>query len=51
MPQPADFGGFLYDPTQLSQRNIPTVTQTFHELQTLSYILAELGTRALTLAR
>jgi hypothetical protein len=36
MPQPADFGGFLYDPTQPSQHNMPTVTQTWRELPTLA---------------
>jgi hypothetical protein len=36
MPQPADFGGFLYNPTRPSQYNMPTVTQTLCELPTLA---------------
>jgi hypothetical protein len=28
MPQPADFGGFLYDPTRPSQCDMPTVAPT-----------------------
>jgi hypothetical protein len=32
----ADFGGFLYDPTGLSQRDMPTVAQTFSELPSLA---------------
>jgi hypothetical protein len=36
MPQPADFGGFLYDPTLPSQRDMPTVAETLHELPTLA---------------
>jgi hypothetical protein len=39
MPQSADFGGFLYDPTRLSQRDMPTVAQTLHELPTLANVL------------
>jgi hypothetical protein len=33
--QPADFGGFLYDSTQQSLRDMPTVTQTLYKLPTL----------------
>jgi hypothetical protein len=37
MPQPADFDGFLYDPTRPSQRDMPTVTQkTLRKLSTLA---------------
>jgi hypothetical protein len=36
VPQQADFGGFLYDPTQPSQRDMPTVTQTLCQLPTLA---------------
>jgi hypothetical protein len=40
MPQPADFGGFLYDLTRPSQRDMPTVVQTSSELSTLTNGLA-----------
>jgi hypothetical protein len=36
MPQLADFGGFLYDLTQPSQRDMPTVAQTLRGLPTLT---------------
>jgi hypothetical protein len=36
MPKPADFGGFLYDPYQLSQRNMPIVAKTLRELPTFA---------------
>jgi hypothetical protein len=36
MPQQANFGGFLYDPTQPSQRNMPMVAKTSCELPTLA---------------
>jgi hypothetical protein len=36
MAQLADFCGFLYDPTQSSQRDMPTVAQTLRELPTLA---------------
>jgi hypothetical protein len=36
MPQPADFGGFLYDPTHPSQHDMPTVAQILRELPTLA---------------
>jgi hypothetical protein len=35
MPQPAEFGGFVYDLTQPLQRDMTTVTQTLRELPTL----------------
>jgi hypothetical protein len=35
MPQPADFGGFLYDLIRPSQRDMPMVSQKLHELPTL----------------
>jgi hypothetical protein len=36
MPQPSDFGGFLYDPNLLSQRDLPRVAQTLRNLPTLA---------------
>jgi hypothetical protein len=36
MPQPADFDGFLYNPAQFSQHDVPMVTQTLRELPTLT---------------
>jgi hypothetical protein len=36
MPQPADFGGFLYDLTWPSQRDMPKVARTLLELPTLA---------------
>jgi hypothetical protein len=40
MSQPANFGRFLYNLTQLSQRYMPTVAQTLRELPTLANGLA-----------
>jgi hypothetical protein len=36
MPQPAGFGGFLYDPTRPSECDMPMVAQTLCELPTLA---------------
>jgi hypothetical protein len=36
VPQPADFGGFLYDLTWPSQRDVSTVAQTLRDLPTLT---------------
>jgi hypothetical protein len=36
MHQPEDFAGFLYNLTQPSQCDMPTVAQTLHESPTLA---------------